>query len=91
MIIRILGEGQFDVPDQELEALNALDDELQAAIEAGNEEEFRSALTALLEKVRSGKPVPPEDLVSSKLILPAADASLHEVRDLLSGDGLIPG
>jgi hypothetical protein len=92
MIVRILGEGQLDVPDTEMDGLNALDDELQRAVEASDEQRFSAALGQLLDKVRStGKPVPPEELVSSKLILPSADASLAEVRDLLSGDGLIPG
>ena len=38
-----------------------------------------------------GKEVPADEIVSSKLILPSADSDLAEVRDLLSGDGLIPG
>ena len=29
MIVRILGEGQLDVPQGELESLNALDNDLQ--------------------------------------------------------------
>jgi hypothetical protein len=92
MIVRILGEGQLDVPESELDGLNDLDEELQSAVEAADEERFTAALGTLLEKVRStGKPVPVDELVSSKLILPNADASLAEVRDLLSGDGLIPG
>jgi hypothetical protein len=92
MIVRILGEGQLDVPESELDGLNDLDDELQKAVEAADEERFKTALDELLAKVRSaGKAVPVDELVSSKLILPNADASLHEVRDLLSGDGLIPG
>jgi hypothetical protein len=92
MIVRILGEGQLDVPDEELDGLNTLDAELQDAVEAGDEAQFAGAMKALLEKVRTcGKPLPAEELVSSKLILPSADASLAEVRDLLSGDGLIPG
>jgi hypothetical protein len=92
MIVRILGEGQVDVPDGEVDALNPLDDELQSAVEAEDDARFKAALAALLDKVRSsGRPLPAEELVSSKLILPSADASLAEVRDLLSGDGLIPG
>ncbi len=92
MIVRILGEGQFDVADEEIAGLNVLDNTLQAAIEAGDEPAFRAALTGLLDKVRAiGKGVPVDELVSSKLILPGPDASLDEVRDLLSDDGLIPG
>ena len=92
MIIRILSEGQYDVPDAEVDGLNELDGQLETAIEGGDEQAFSVTLTALLDSVRSlGTPVAIDALVPSTLLLPAADASLSEVRDLLSGDGLIPG
>ena len=50
------------------------------------------SLQALLDGVRqAGEPVAVDALVPSTLVLPHPEASLHEVRDLLSGDGLIPG
>ncbi len=92
MIVRILGEGQVNVPDGELESLNALDDSLQRAVEAGDESGFVQALTALLARVREvGKPVAVDEIVPSDLVLPSPDASLPEVRDLLGDEGLIPG
>lgn len=92
MIIRILTEGQFDVPEDAIEELNVLDESLEAAIDASDEEAFTSALHDLLERVRSvGTEVAPDELVESSLLLPYSDATLAEVRDLLSGDGLIPG
>jgi hypothetical protein len=92
MIIRILSEGQYEVPDDEVDGLNELDGQLETAIEQGDETAFSASLTALLDRVRSlGTPVAMDALVPSNLLLPAADASLSEVRDLLSGDGLIPG
>lgn len=92
MIVRILGEGQVDVPDAELDALNELDDALQNACEGGNEEDFTQALTALLSRVREvGRSVPDEEIVPSDLVLPSSDASLAEVRELLGDEGLIPG
>ena len=48
MILRILGEGQFEVPEGALEELNRLDDEVQKAVEAGDGEAFGRALTALV-------------------------------------------
>jgi hypothetical protein len=92
VIVRILGEGQFDVPDEKLTTLNDLDDAVESAVEAGDTDAFGQALEALLAGVRSAA-VPHEagTLDTSDLILPPADASLEEVRDLLSGDGLIPG
>ncbi len=52
MIIRILTEGQFDVPDSEIEGLNVLDEKLEAAIQSGDEVAFKAALAELLSKVR---------------------------------------
>ena len=92
MIVRILGEGQLDVPDGELQSLNALDDDLQSAVEAADEAKFTASLSALLSRVREvGRPLPDDQIVPSELVLPAGDASLAEVRELLSDDGLIPG
>jgi len=92
VIVRILGEGQFDVPDEKVATLNELDAVVETVVEAGDTEAFPQALAALLAGVRSAA-VPHEagTLDTSDLILPPADASLEEVRDLLSGDGLIPG
>jgi hypothetical protein len=91
VIVRIMGEGQVDVADGDLAALNTLDGELETAIESGDEEKFRGALHALLEQVRTvGKPLPPEEIASSDLILPPADATMDEVRAMLGDEGLIP-
>ena len=92
MIVRIMGEGQFEVADSQLQELNSLDDTLSAAIESGDDSAFRSALSALLEAVRSrGVPIAADALVDSDLVLPYEDAHIDEVRELLSGEGLIPG
>ena len=92
MIVRILGEGQVDVPDSELDSLNALDDAVQQAVDGGDDEAFTQSLTALLNRVRQvGKALPDDEIVSSDLVLPSSDASLAEVRELLGDEGLIPG
>lgn len=92
MIVRILTEGQYDVPDSEIDDLNVLDEKLEAAVDSEDAEAFTSALHDLLERVRSvGTEVASEELVESTLLLPFSDATLDEVRDLLSEDGLIPG
>ncbi|MER7465638.1 hypothetical protein [Streptomyces sp. NPDC097981] len=92
MIVRIMGEGQWKVGDAHFTELNQLDDELLAEMESGDEEGFRRTLGALLDAVRRlGEPLPDDALEPSELILPAEDASLAEVREMLSDDGLIPG
>ena len=92
MIVRIMGEGQLQVDDSAVDELNALDEQLDAAVQRGDEEAFRAALSALLDRVRAvGSPLPAESLQSSDLILPRADATMDEVKELLAGEGLIPG
>ncbi|MBR7826539.1 hypothetical protein KDK95_09510 [Actinospica sp. MGRD01-02] len=92
MIVRILGEGQLVLEKESLVELNKLDDELMAAVEAGEQSRFDAAMGALLGRVRElGSPLPVEELKPSDFILPSAHSSLDEVRDLLSSDGLIPG
>lgn len=92
MIVRIMGEGQLDLTDADLDLLNSYDDALERAIESGDEATFRKALNDLLERVRQdGEPLAPDALKPSEYILPHADASMEEVREMLQDDGLIPG
>jgi hypothetical protein len=92
VIIRILGEGQYDVADHALDRLNELDATLESAIESGDETGFAAALATLLDGVRTvGVAHPADSLDESDLILPPPDATLDEVRAMLQGDGLIPG
>jgi hypothetical protein len=92
MIVRILGEGQWDLSDEQLGELNKLDAEVEAAVEREDEDSFTRSLASLLQAVRStGTPLPDESLQDSDLILPPSDATIEEVRELLSDEGLIPG
>jgi hypothetical protein len=92
VIVRILGEGQYDLSDDAVSALNDLDSEIEAALDADDEEAFLGSLASLLDAVRTaGVAHDADSLAPSDLILPMADATLGEVRDMLSGDGLIPG
>jgi hypothetical protein len=92
VIIRVLGEGQYEVPDERLPELNELDSRLAAALESGVEDQFRAALDALLDAVHAaGVRLPDEELVPSDVVVPHPGATAQEVRDLLSSDGLVPG
>jgi len=92
MIIRILGEGQLQVDDSATKELNVLDAALEKAVNAGDEQAERTALTALLDRVRSlGTPLAEDAIEPSDLILPYADAGLEDVRGMMAGEGLIPG
>ena len=92
MIVRILGEGQYDLSEDAVAALNDLDAEVEAAIEAGDDTGLRGELAQLLAGVRTaGVAHDADSLEPSDLILPMADATLAEVKDMLSDEGLIPG
>ena len=91
MIVRLMGEGQFRMDDDAAAHLNELDNAAVAALEAGDEEAFRTRLGALAQAVRDrGTPLPDDDLHPSDVIVPPDDLSLEEARELFSGEGLIP-
>lgn len=92
MIVRISGEGQFEVPEGHLEELNRFDDDLAKAVDAGDDGQFTTALQALLASVRTaGRELPADWIGPSDLVLPGPDSTIHEVREVLGDEGLIPG
>jgi hypothetical protein len=91
MIVRVLGEGQWRVDDSLRARLQELDDQVSLALDAGDEAALRSGLAALADAVRShGEALPAEDLSASDAIVPPADLSLEEARELMSNEGFIP-
>jgi hypothetical protein len=93
MIVRILNEGQWELATEAVAGLNSLDDAVEHAVNSGDSEQLTTALHELLEQVRNaGRRVPDDALEDSDLILPAADSTLEDVRQLLSEseEGLIP-
>jgi hypothetical protein len=91
VIVRILGEGQFTVDDDAAAKLTALDKDLDAAVRDDAGAPFSAALHAAVALVRaSGTPVADDEFVTADYILPFADATVEEVRQLLA-DGTIPG
>ena len=93
MIVRILNEGQWELSDEAVRDLNSLDDAVDKAVAAADQDQLAKALQALLDRVRtSGTPVPDDELRDSDLILPDSDSTIEDVRALLSDtdEGLIP-
>ncbi|MHB8531733.1 MAG: PspA-associated protein PspAA [Solirubrobacteraceae bacterium] len=91
MIVRISGEGQYRLPDDERPRLNELELAVVATVESDREEDFPAAFEALLEFVRTGgAPVPDDELETSDVILPPADLSFAEAGKEFTGEGLIP-
>jgi hypothetical protein len=91
MIVRILNEDQYRVPEDLLPSLNELDNECVEAVEAGDEEHFRTTYDELLALVRDrGEVLDDDDLAGSDLMLPPADITMDEAREEFTGEGLIP-
>jgi hypothetical protein len=91
VLIRILGEGQFEVDDSHLAELNRLDAALEAALKTAADDVL-PALDALLDFVRTNGVRPPDhEARESDVVLPFADSSEDDIRDMLDEDGLIPG
>ena len=91
MIVRISGEAQYRLPDEDAQRLNELDNQTVTAVEAGDESRFRELWDQMLSLVTTdGSEVPTDELVESDVILPPRDISLEEARADFSGESLIP-
>jgi hypothetical protein len=91
VIVRISGEGQFRLPDEDAERLNELDNRAVSAVEQGDEVGFRELWSQMLELVASdGNTLPDDELVESDVILPPRDVTFEEAKGEFTGEGLIP-
>lgn len=91
MIVRIMSEGQYEMPEGIYDELNELDNRVVAAVEAENQADYDHAFKALLQLIReSGTPLGPEDLRESQVIVPPPDLTLAEAEHEFTGDGLLP-
>ena len=91
MIVRLMGEGQFEVDDGLRDELNELDDRAVAALEADDEPALDDVLDEMWQLVRDrGERLADDDLSPSDLVVPPSDLSLDETRKLFSEEGLVP-
>jgi hypothetical protein len=91
LIVRIATEGQYELPQEDVDRLNELDNEVVEAVDAGEEERFLELFATMLELVRSdGRPLADDELEESDVILPPPDLTFEEAGHQFTGDGLIP-
>ncbi len=91
MIVRLMGEGQFDVDDEVAKGLNDLDEQAAQALGSGDEEQLSELLRRMADAVRTnGARLADDNLSPSEAIVPPDDLSLAEARELFEGEGLIP-
>ncbi len=85
MIVRILGEGLYEVPDADIPAIEQLDEVLVDALDRGDEPAFAGALADLVGEVRhSGKKLADDHLATSEMVVPHEGSTVAEVRALLA-------
>jgi hypothetical protein len=91
VIVRISGEGQFRLPDEDAGRLNELDNRAVAAVEQGDQDGFRELWSEMLELVGTdGNALDDDELVESDVILPPRDVTFDEAKGEFTGEGLIP-
>jgi len=91
VIVRISGEGQYRLPDENEGRLNELDNRAVAAVEQGDETGFRELFSQMLELVSGdGNELASDELVESDVIMPPRDISFEEAKGEFTGEGLIP-
>ena len=91
MIVRILTEGQYDLPSEYLDELNNIDNQIVELVAEKSRIEFESMITKMLDLVREkGTPVPIDEMVESDIVLPEPDITLDEAAELFTGEGLVP-
>ena len=91
MIVRLMGEGQFEVADDLMARLNELDDQAQAAADAEDEPELDRVLDEMWQAVQAeGERLLDDDLSPSDAAIPPSDLTLEETKQLFSEEGFIP-
>ena len=91
MIVRILSEGQFKLPDDVQTQLNEIDNEAVSAVEAGDEARFQELFNKMIQLVESGgEPIADDELVESQVIIPPRDLTFEEAKGEFTGEGIIP-
>jgi len=90
MIVRIMGEGQYEVDSCLLDQLNIIDNRIVDHVSQGKQKEFREELDKLISTVeKKGKQLDFKEIITSDVIIPPKDLTLEEAKGIFTGYGLI--
>jgi len=95
MIVRLMGEGQYELDKKHLDMVNKIDNNIVKIVNRGNEKAVRITFKVEFKKLtdyvrKNGKMIPDEIIKPSDIIIPPADLTLEEARMIFKGEGLIP-
>jgi hypothetical protein len=92
-IVRIMGHGQFTVDNKTLRELSRVDSSIVQLVSSDrpDDTEFKKRLSQLTKIVEmTGKPLSPNEIIQSDIILPSVDLSIDEAKKLFKGEGVVP-
>lgn len=89
MIIRIMGEGQYQAPEFLCNELNKIDNRIVVLVSGGKAEEFRKELAKLISKIKEkGEAIDAKEILKSDIIVPPEDLSFEEAKAVFKGSGI---
>jgi hypothetical protein len=92
MIIRIIGQGQYQVKSSLFDDLNKIDNQIVEYVQKGNEKAYKKSLAELIGTiVREGETLDHKEIIESDIIVPPSDMTLEEARQVFKGTGIFEG
>jgi hypothetical protein len=89
MIIRIMGEGQYQASEDLCNELNKIDNHIVTLVEEGKAEEYIKELVRLISEIKGrAEPLDPKEIVKSDIIVPPGDLSFEEAKAIFKGEGI---
>lgn len=89
MIIRIMGLGQYQVKSALFDKLNRIDNKIVEHVQNGNEPGYKKGLDELIKTIlKEGQMLDSKEIVESDIIVPPADMTLEEARQVFKGTGI---
>lgn len=89
MIVRIMGEGQYQASEALCSELNKIDNYIVTLVEKGKAEEYRKELARLISEIKGkAEPIDPKEIVNSDIIVPPGDLSFEEAKAVFIGAGI---
>ena len=90
MIIRIMGEGQYQASEALCNELNKIDNYIVTLVEEGKTQEYKLELARLISEIKEkAEPIDAKEIVKSDIIVPPGDLSFEEAKAVFKGTGII--
>lgn len=92
MIIRIIGQGQFEVKSGLFDELNTIDNMIVDCVQNGDSAGYQKKFSELISLIlREGKKLTNDQIIESSVIVPPADMTITEARQIFTGEGIFKG